>query len=939
MAFGKESLDVKKRIYSILIGFLILVVAPVFSRAENAIDEYVVENGVVINYVGNEETIQVPEYINGVKIIAIGESAFKGNKNLREIALPDSVNRIGDSAFENCYELKKIQLSDQLEQIGDYSFSGCVSLMEINIPGTVKTIGSYQSSDGGYVFNKCSSLEKVVMNSGTEIIGDYAFYNCTGLKEVKMPDTIKIVGTWAFGFCEGIQEIELSDGLKEIESAAFYQCTMLNDVTMPESVEKIGTHSFRGCSSLSNLELSEKIQTIPFRAFSGCTDLKKIDLPEYLIKIDDEAFYQSGLESVVIPQGTQEIGASAFQECGSLKTVDIPDSVTYMGEKCFYGCGDLQNVRMSENVKIIPSDAFYNCVSLNEINIPSATEEIKSRAFYNCRGLKRIVLPEALKTIGESAYEKCTSLIEVLNKSEIKLEQGEKNNGCVAFYCLNVVKDSPTGTFQNQQEYEFYSLEGNNYLIGYVGESKHLELPQYFETHPYDIAPYAFYEKDIQSISIPKSVNKVGDYAFGGCVKLLSVVYEGTEAERNSIDFGDGNQDLTEKSWVYYKETYETHESSDSFFREIKDVFSNLISEHIFFLNFILTLFWGVIFLYSSRQNDNPNAYMQRKKIFIIIVCVQWILISGLRADTVGADTENYMRLFDQHSTWPWDRVLDGLTENYLVSGTDDYEPGYILLEKIISTITSSHLVYKFVIAIIFMAAFGYYVYKNSVDPCLSFVLYDGIFYNMFSLTGYRQTISVAIAVLFGYKFVKARKFVPFIITVLIAALFHRSILIIIPFYFIANKKQTIPYIVTVITMVVALIAVRNPMFQVVKGIVGYEQYSGTYGFAQQTFVALLIILTCVVYYFKDQILRRYNTAVQYYNGLILAWFMVPFAMVSPTSMRLVYNFAFVLVLLVPALVNSFRKATNRYIVYWAIIIVFGYFILTRSPEYMFYWQ
>lgn len=363
---------------------------------------------------------------------------------------------------------------------------------------------------------------------------------------------------------------------------------------------------------------------------------------------------------------------------------------------------------------------------------------------------------------------------------------------------------------------------------------------------------------------------------------------------------------------------------------------------NIFFVNFLFTLLWGLIFIYSSRGDNSESAQKNRKKIFIIIVCIQWILISGLRADSVGSDTLNYMNLFDRHASLSWEEVFRGIRDNFLTSvagNADEYEPGYIFLEKLISVFTANHIVYKFIIAIIFMSFLGYYIYDNSEDPCLSFIIYEGLFYNMFSLTGYRQTVSAAIGVLFAFKFIKQRRLVAYIVTVIIAALFHRSTLIMLPFCFFAYKKMTREYVLFSIALVGVLTLFRNQLFAFVRILTGYEQYSGNYGFAQGTFVLLLFILTVAVFYKKDAVLINNDTALSYYNGLILAWLMVPFAMVSPTSMRLVYDFAFVLLLLVPKFMSSLYLHSNRLIIYGTIMLIFGCSILTKTPEYFFYWQ
>ena len=61
---------------------------------------YVIDNGniVITAYRGNEETLVIPEEINGKPITSIGVNAFR-NKNFTSITLPNNVNDIGVNAF------------------------------------------------------------------------------------------------------------------------------------------------------------------------------------------------------------------------------------------------------------------------------------------------------------------------------------------------------------------------------------------------------------------------------------------------------------------------------------------------------------------------------------------------------------------------------------------------------------------------------------------------------------------------------------------------------------------------------------------------------------------------------------------------------------------------------------------------------------------------
>lgn len=363
---------------------------------------------------------------------------------------------------------------------------------------------------------------------------------------------------------------------------------------------------------------------------------------------------------------------------------------------------------------------------------------------------------------------------------------------------------------------------------------------------------------------------------------------------------------------------------------------------NIFLLNYVLMIIAAAYYIYSpqySRSVDRTRILRGQKK-FIIIVCVQWILISGLRADLVGNDTLNYMQNFDSHKNLPWNMVFTNFYKYYIQGDESQYfEPGFVLFERLVGTFVKTNEGYKFVVAIIFMGSMGRFVYKNSENPFLSFLLYDGLFYNMFSLTGYRQVISVSIGIFWAYEFLKKRKPVQFFLLVLLASTIHKSTLIFGIFYFISQKKINIKYVGICAVAIVAMIITRNQIFTFVKELVGYDQYYKEVGFTQVNFLFMFSVLTALCVWRYRYIIDERPEAKVYYNGLIMSWFMVPFAMVSPTSMRLVYDFGFQLMFLLPLVVKSFPEKKDRIIIYMAIVIVFAYFIAVKTPPYMFFWE
>lgn len=58
---------------------------------------FVIKNGVLEKYTGNESDVIIPDVVT-----KIGNSAFDNCYDLKSVIIPDSVTSIGDEAFENC---------------------------------------------------------------------------------------------------------------------------------------------------------------------------------------------------------------------------------------------------------------------------------------------------------------------------------------------------------------------------------------------------------------------------------------------------------------------------------------------------------------------------------------------------------------------------------------------------------------------------------------------------------------------------------------------------------------------------------------------------------------------------------------------------------------------------------------------------------------------
>lgn len=98
--------------------------------------------------------VAFPQFVDGMSVSRIGDSAFRENYNLRGVNIPVGVLRIGRSAFERCEGIERVKMPISLCEIGSSAFRECTSLSSVQIPMSVATMGAF-------AFRDCRSLRSL----------------------------------------------------------------------------------------------------------------------------------------------------------------------------------------------------------------------------------------------------------------------------------------------------------------------------------------------------------------------------------------------------------------------------------------------------------------------------------------------------------------------------------------------------------------------------------------------------------------------------------------------------------------------------------------------------------------------------------------------------------------------------------------------------------
>lgn len=108
--------------------------APKDPLTESVTFHYRAENGgaVITGYAGNVALLTVPDTLDGLPVIAIGEHAFE-RASLTAIILPEGITEIGWFAFYECQNLAGVTLPSTVREIGYAVFDGC-PLLTLHCP-------------------------------------------------------------------------------------------------------------------------------------------------------------------------------------------------------------------------------------------------------------------------------------------------------------------------------------------------------------------------------------------------------------------------------------------------------------------------------------------------------------------------------------------------------------------------------------------------------------------------------------------------------------------------------------------------------------------------------------------------------------------------------------------------------------------------------------
>ena len=249
-----------------------------------------------------------------------------------------------------------------------------------------------------------------------------------------------------------------------------------------------------------------------------------------------------------------------------------------------------------------------------------------------------------------------------------------------------------------------------------------------------------------------------------------------------------------------------------------------------------------ILFLGSYIRPKKHYIKLNKKydiaNMYLTTVCVALMLISAFRYNT-GRDFHTYTS-----------------TLLYLKTGKSlswlNYEPGFMLLYKILAPFTKSGQIIIVVSSAITITLFCISIKEHSVNVCQSLFLFYALYMYCMSFNLIRQFIAIGIINVSMWYF-RERKLPKAMLCILVAAMFHSTALLCVPFYFFQTIKMKFRVIVIIVLVSLVLFGFYDQIVSFILSFIPkYARYLNAEGSSSVFNIAVLLVTLVMLLYIRE---------------------------------------------------------------------------------------
>lgn len=270
-----------------------------------------------------------------------------------------------------------------------------------------------------------------------------------------------------------------------------------------------------------------------------------------------------------------------------------------------------------------------------------------------------------------------------------------------------------------------------------------------------------------------------------------------------------------------------------------------------------------------SSKNSSLSAFF-----------ISFFLLLAFRHETIGRDLLTYKNIFHASHNTSFSSLF---SQSELL---------YFILNWIIGNIFGNYQVFLAIVAIICIIPIAFVYCEDRRFSFLKIVIFVNLptFVMMFS--GLRQAIAISIGTI-AYHFVRKKKLVPFLLTVLIAFGFHKSSFMLLPMYWIYQMRFKRKHLWIIVPSMVTLYLFNGTIFNYLLTFIDdyADKYDATAGVTGAVNMLILFGLFVIFSYVLSDESTMTEEMFGLRNFLLVCFALQCFAPVHNLAMRLNYYY------------------------------------------------
>lgn len=191
----------------------------------------------------------------------------------------------------------------------------------------------------------------------------------------------------------------------------------------------------------------------------------------------------------------------------------------------------------------------------------------------------------------------------------------------------------------------------------------------------------------------------------------------------------------------------------------------------VYLVNIFAVCVWAMFFCTGKKT-------ILKRTVFVLLCFAQCVIIAGNRYG-IGSDYSMYTAGFFSMARTGFEEL-----------SYEDWEIGFILLNKIIGKFTAWPSAFIMVSSVLSLIGPFYLIWRYSSGPFMSVLMYLNLYLFYLDMNYIRQALAMSI-MCFAFGFLRDKKFWRFLLIVALAATFHLTVIYMIPVFIVALLKIT----------------------------------------------------------------------------------------------------------------------------------------------------